>query len=109
MTTLLVMVLLGAITAATMVTVLSSTRTANSDYRETRAFYAAEAAGEAALAQLKLAVQDGVITDAEIAAITPPSLEDFDFSGFDIQRTSSAQVVTISDGPYAGLQAFTAA
>ena len=65
-TTIMVLAIVGTIVAAMVSVVMASVRTANLEYREGRAFYAAEAGAEAALAQIKLALQDGYLEDAEL-------------------------------------------
>ncbi|NNG16526.1 MAG: hypothetical protein HKM89_08600, partial [Gemmatimonadales bacterium] len=86
---------------------MSSTRAAGLEYHEARAFYAAEAGGEAALAQLKIALQDGYLSEQELADIAPPSLEGFNYDSFAVERQGQAVVEHITDGPYSGLYALT--
>jgi hypothetical protein len=105
--TLLVLAMMGVIVASAVRAVMSSTRAAGLEYHEARAFYAAEAGGEAALAQLKIALQDGYLSDEELADITPPTLEDFSYDSFSIERQGEAIVEQITDGPYTGLYALT--
>jgi type II secretory pathway pseudopilin PulG len=105
--TLLVLAIMGMIVAAAVRAVLSSTRTAGLEYHEARAFYAAEAGGEAALAQLKIALQDGYLSDQELADISPPALEGFSYDSFSVAKEGVAVVELITDGPYTGLYALT--
>ena len=105
--TLLVLAIMGVIVAAGVRAVLTSTRTAGLEYHEARVFYAAEAGGEAALAQLKIALQDGYLSDEELADIQPPSLENFSYDSFSVARQGAAIVEHITDGPYTGLYALT--
>ena len=70
--TLMVVVMVGAIIAAGVHTAINVTRASISDHQGSRAFYAAEASAEAAMSQLEIALQDGVITNAELAGIQPP-------------------------------------
>ena len=105
--TLMVVVLIAVIIAAAVTASLSVTRSANADYRSARAFYAAEAGAEAILSQVEVALQDGNISDAELAAIAPPVLEGFDFTGYVVEKVDSVRVEPITDGGYAGLYSLT--
>ncbi|HSG80751.1 MAG TPA: hypothetical protein VLC48_00765 [Gemmatimonadota bacterium] len=105
--TLLVMVLIAAMAAAALAGGLSSVRTSNADYLGMRAFYAAEAGAEHALAQVELALQDGFLADGELAAITPPTLAGFAFTEYEVIKDGAWDTTRIPDGPYAGLYAIT--
>jgi hypothetical protein len=105
--TLLVLAVMGVIVAAGVRAVLTTTRTAGLEYHEARVFYAAEGGGEAALAQLKLALQDGYLSDQELADINAPTLEGFNYDSFSVARQGDAVVEHITDGPYTGLYALT--
>ncbi len=105
--TLLVLAVMGVIVAAGVRAVLTTTRTAGLEYHEARVFYAAEGGGEAALAQLKLALQDGYLSDQELADISPPALAGFSYDSFAVIRLGEAVVEHITDGPYTGLYALT--
>jgi hypothetical protein len=100
--TLVFMVLLAALVGASLAGVVIVRRTAGVDYRGSRVDYAAEAGADHVMSQLDVAMQDGVLTDAEIAAITPPSLPGFSVtvSG---ARVGAATPRTVTSGPYAGL------
>ncbi len=84
--TLLVLALMGGLMAASLWGGMSGLRTSNVDYQSARTFYAAEAAAEAALADLYVALEDGQITDVELAGITAPELQGFDFTGFSVTK-----------------------
>lgn len=105
--TLLVLAVMGLLVAGAVRAALTSVRTSGLDYHEARAFYAAEAGGEAALSQLTLALRDGFVSDAELAAIRPPRLEGFSYDSFAVEKRGEATAETITDGPYAGLYALT--
>jgi type II secretory pathway pseudopilin PulG len=105
--TLLVLAVMGVLVAAVARAVLTSTRTAGLEYHEARAFYAAEAGGEAALAQLKIALQDGYLSDRELSDIRPPTLPGFSFDSFSVERKGAPTIENITDGPFAGLYALT--
>lgn len=105
--TLLVLVLLSAILMAAVSGVVVVTRTANYDYRGSRVFYAAEGGAEAVMAQLADALEDGALSDAELAAIQAPTLAGFTFTDVTVQRVGGIDIETITDGPYAGLYSLT--
>ncbi len=105
--TLIVLAVIGLVVAGAVRAAMTSLRASSLDYREARAFYAAEAGAEAALSQLKIALQDGVLEDDELLNIEPPELEGFDYSAFEVERRDTAVVEDITDGPYQGLYALT--
>ncbi|HEY7502857.1 MAG TPA: hypothetical protein VH700_02070 [Gemmatimonadales bacterium] len=100
--TLILLVLLTALISAALATTIMVQRTAGVDYRAARATYAAESGADHVMAQLEADVQDGSISDAELAALTPPAI-----SGFNLTvrgtRVGAAVPRTIANGPYAGL------
>jgi hypothetical protein len=106
-TTIIVLAVIGLIVAAMGTAAMSSVRAAAMEYHEGRAFFAAEAGGEAALAQLKLALQDGFLADDELTDMIPPGLEPFVFDSFAAGKVGEPVVETITDGPYEGLYALT--
>ncbi len=106
-TTIIVLAVIGMIVAAMATGVLASVRAAAMEFHEGRAFYAAEAGGEAALAQLKLALQDGFLADAELEEMRPPLFDDFVFDSFSALKVDTPVVETITDGPFEGLYALT--
>ncbi len=105
--TLLVVALVAVLTTVALTGAMSSLRTAGSDYQDARVFYAAEAGGEATLAQLKIALSDGYLSDDEIASMKPPTLRAISFDSFSVKKVGTAVVETVTDGPYAGLTALT--
>jgi len=105
--TLLVVALVAVLTTVAITGAMSAMRSSGSDYQDTRVFYAAEAGGEATLAQLKIALADGYLSDDELTNMHPPSLQAISFDSFTVQRTGEATVETVTDGPYAGLYALT--
>jgi hypothetical protein len=100
--TLILLVLLTALISAALAATIMVQRTAGVDYRAARATYAAESGADHVMAQLEADVQDGSISDAELAALTPPAI-----SGFNLTvsgaRIGPAVPRTIANGPYAGL------
>jgi hypothetical protein len=105
--TLLLVALVAVLTTVALTGSMSALRTSGSDYQDTRVFYAAEAGGEATLAQLKLALSDGYLSDDELANMKPPVLNDISFDSFAVKKVGTAVVETVTDGPYAGLAALT--
>jgi len=73
-------------------------------YQNSRAFYAAEAGVEKALSDIQTILDgQGTITDADLATITPPTLDNFSFEEFTLLRSASSFVDTIDSGPYLGM------
>ncbi len=105
--TIIVLVLMASLVAAAITTSMSSMRSTSADYRNARAFYAAEAAAEAIMADVEVALQDGNISDDEIAAIFPPPITGFDFTGFKVEKVDTVRIETVADGGYAGLYSLT--
>jgi hypothetical protein len=94
----LLSVLIGASLAATMMV----QRSAGVDYRGARVTYAAESGADHVMSQLESDIQDGAITDPELAALTAPAITGFNetVSG---ARIGAPVPKTISTGPYTGL------
>jgi hypothetical protein len=105
--TLLVIMMIGALAAAAVKGAMAVIRSENATYRSDRAFYVAEAGAEAALSQVEVALSDGVITDAELAAMQPPAIEGYDFVDFLVERDDTAIVERITDGPWSGMYSLT--
>ncbi len=104
---IMVLALVGLISAVLLSGMITSLRTSLSDLQQARTFYAAEAAAELALAQIEELLRDGALSDADLASITPPTLEPFSFDGFEVSGLNTVRVETITDGPFAGLYALT--
>lgn len=105
--TLLIMLLISVLVVAAFAGVVTTVRTANFDYRNSRVFYAAEAGAEAIMAQLDVALKDGQITDAELAALSAPTLPGFGFDSFQTRKVGGIVQEGITDGSYAGLYSLT--
>ncbi len=105
--TLLLITLVAVLTTAALTGVMSSIRAAGSDYQDTRVFYAAEAGGEATIAQLQMALADGHLTDSELANFHPPTLDGISFDSFNVSKVGDLIVEKITDGPFAGLNSLT--
>lgn len=100
--TLILLVLMASLAAAAVMGAAMVQRNAGVDYRGTRVNYAAEAGADNVMAQLETAMLDGVITDPELAAITPPTLTGFTITT-SAARTGAAVPRTIANGPFTGL------
>ena len=102
--TLLLLVLFGALIGVATAAVAVYTRTSGVDIKASRVAYAAEGAGDQIMAQLDADMADGIITPGDITSLTTPTLPGFTFS----QQT---QVVgapvnrIITRGAFAGLYA----
>jgi hypothetical protein len=105
--TLLVMVLMSVLMLSAYTGAATVTRSAHLDYRASRVNYAAEAGADAIMAQLADALEDGYLSDEELYAVTPPSLEGFTFSTIQATKIGDVEVETVTDGPYAGLYSLT--
>jgi hypothetical protein len=105
--TMLVMFLITVVIGAAVTGAAAAIRASNLDYRNSRVFYAAEAGAEAIMAQLHLALEDATLTDEELAAVSPPTLEGFTFGGYNVQKVGGIVVERVTDGAFAGLYSLT--
>ncbi len=105
--TLLVVVLVAVIVAATVQATLTVTRTVSADYQSLRAFYAAEGGTEHALSRIEIGLEDGVLTDDELAFISAPSLEGFEFLQLEVVRDGPPTKEVLSDGSFSGMYSIT--
>jgi hypothetical protein len=103
--TLVVMVLVGAIVALTTAWVLTTQRTTGIDYRGARVQHAAEAGADAIMAQLEVAMHDGVLRQAEIDALVTPTLAGFEYENLEVTYAGAAEVRKIQSGAFTGLYA----
>lgn len=100
--TVVVMVLLTVLIGAAVTSAVMTQRTAGVDYRGSRVSYATEAGADNVMAQLEVAMADGIVTPAELAALTPPVVPGFTYTA--ISAVAGPAVPrTITSGPYAGL------
>ncbi len=100
---LFLMLIIAVLVAVSVSGVVTVTRTAGMDYRNARVTYAAEAGADAIMAQLAVALQDGALSNAELAAVVPPSIPGFVYDAISVTRQGGVTVETITDGPFAGL------
>ncbi len=78
--TIVVMVLLTVLIGAAVTSAVMTQRTAGVDYRGSRVSYATEAGADAVMSQLEVAMVDGIVTPAELAALTAPVVPGFTYS-----------------------------
>jgi Flp pilus assembly protein TadG len=100
--TLLLLVLLAAVIGAASLGSVMVQRAAGSDYRSAKVTYAAEAGADHIMAVLRSDIQDGSISNSELAALTTPTMSGFTFTA-GATRVGGTVVQTISTGPYTGL------
>ena len=105
--TLLVLVLISFLMIVAYAGVLTTIRTSDVDYRNTRVTYAAEAGAEGVMAQLDDRMQDGVLSDADLAALAAPPVAGFTIDSFWAAKVGGVVTETITDGPFAGLYSLT--
>ena len=101
------MVIATAVMAVLLSAAITTWRTTSMEIGNARAMYAAEAASEAALAQVMRAVEDGYLSDDDLASISPPDLKGFSFDSFAVTREGGAVMEAITDGTFAGLSSLT--
>jgi len=102
--TMLLLVLFGALIGVAMASVAVYTRAAGTEVKAAQVTYAAEGAADQVMAQLDAAMSDGVLSPGDVASLAPPSMAGFTF----VQQTTTAGAPaarTITRGSYAGLYA----
>lgn len=101
--TLIFLVLLTALLAAGIAAMVMVQRSAGVDYRGSRVTYAAEAAADHVMSQLANDISDGIISNAELAAITPPTVAGFKFTPPTTTRDSAVVPKVLRTGTFKGL------
>ena len=101
--TLGVLTLLSILVISVFANAMASFRSGMTDLEKSRTYFAAEAAAESAMSQLALVLEDAVIEDYELSAITAPTLAGFTFDRFSVVRDGTVETERITDGPFAGL------
>ena len=100
--TILLLVMVAGLIAASLLSHMMIQRASGIDYRAARVTHAAEGGADAVMAQLAVAVEDGVVSSSDLAALTAPSIPGATVSVAGV--ASGAPVPgTISNGPYTGL------
>ena len=105
--TLLVMVLITVVVAASVTGAAAAIRATDLDYRNTKVFYAAEAGAEGIMAQLHDALEDASLDDDELAAVTAPTIPGFTYTNFSVQKVGGIVIERVTDGAFAGLYSLT--
>jgi len=105
--TLIVLLLMSTLAVIAFAGAVTSIRTTNIDYRNARVGYASEAGAEAIMAQIDVNLQDGVLTDAELAAMTAPSIPGFTVDSFKATKVGGIVKETITQGPFVGMYSLT--
>ncbi len=99
---LLILVMFSVIILAGLSAVTTISRTSNADYRGARVSYAAEGGTDDIMSQLDASMQDGIISNDDIAAIQTPQITGYAVT--QVTRTTGTAVTrTITSGPFAGL------
>lgn len=100
--TILLLVLMAGLIGAGLLAHLMVQRASGLDTQMARVTHAAEGGADHVMAQLNVAIQDGAISPAELAALTPPVIPGTTVS---VTGTAVGPAVpgTIANGPYTGL------
>ena len=101
--TLIVLVLISVLVGASVASYVMVQRSGSVDYRGTRVAYAAEAGADAVISQLAQNMTDGILSSADLASITLPSLSGFTFATPTVTTVGSPLPRTITYGPFSGL------
>ncbi|MEZ4412061.1 MAG: hypothetical protein R2910_03640 [Gemmatimonadales bacterium] len=101
--TLIVLVLISVLVGASVASYVMVQRSGSVDYRGTRVSYAAEAGADAVISQLAAKMTDGILSSADLASITLPTLSGFTFAAPTVTQIGSPVPRTITYGPFSGL------
>ena len=101
--TLIVLVLISVLVGASVAGYVMVQRAGSVDYRGTRVTYAAEAGADAVISQLAQNMTDGILSSADLASITLPSLSGFTFATPTVTAVGATVPRTITYGPFSGL------
>ena len=101
--TLIVLILVSVLVAASVASYVMIQKSGSVDYRGTRVSYAAEAGADAVISQLAQNMTDGIISAADIASITLPTLSGFTFNTPTVTTVGAPLPRTITNGPFSGL------
>ena len=104
---LAVLVLLSVLVGTVFANAMASFRSGTTDLGKARTHFAAEGGAEAAMSQLADALQDGVLTAAELSGITPPTIPPFTYDSFSADTIGGTFAEQITDGPFTGLYSLT--
>lgn len=101
--TLIVLVLISVLVASSVASYVMVQKSGSVDYRATRVSYAAEAGADAVISQLAANMTDGVLSSADLASITLPTLSGFTFATPTVTTVGATVPRTITYGPFSGL------
>lgn len=101
--TLIVLILISVLVAASVASYVMIQKSGSVDYRGTRVSYAAEAGADAVISQLAQDMTDGIISAADLASITLPTLSGFTFAPPNVVTVGAPLPRTITNGPFSGL------
>lgn len=101
---LLLMVFFSVVILAGLNTVGTIARTSGADYAAARAVYAMEGGSDDIMSQLDAAMQDGLVTDEEIAGVQAPAIAGFRMAQ-EVVKRGTPVLRTVTAGPYSGLYA----
>ena len=102
--TLLLLVLFGALIGVATAAMAVYTRTSGIDVKASQVAYAAEGAGDQIMAQLDADMSDGIITPGDISSLTTPTLPGFTFTQQTLAIGAPVNRI-ITRGSFAGLYA----
>ncbi len=97
------LILVSVLVAASVASYVMIQKSGSVDYRGTRVSYAAEAGADAVISQLAQNMTDGIISSADIASITLPTLSGFTFNTPTVTTVGAPLPRTITNGPFSGL------
>ena len=97
------LVLISVLVGASVASYVMVQRSGSVDYRGTRVTYAAEAGADAVISQLAQNMTDGILSSADLASITLPSLSGFTFATPTVTAVGATVPRTITYGPFSGL------
>ncbi|MBU6366953.1 MAG: hypothetical protein KJT01_12145, partial [Gemmatimonadetes bacterium] len=101
---MLLMVLFSVVILAGLTTVSTMARTSSADYLAARAVYAMEGASDDLMSQLDAAMQDGAVSEEELARLVPPTVAGFTVDQRVVKQGTPVQR-TVTAGPFTGLYA----
>lgn len=97
------MVLIAALILAALTGVASIQVATTVDRANTEALYVAEGGADAVMAQLASFMSDGFVSDAELGAVTAPTIPGWKYGNITATKVGGSVIRTIADGDFAGL------
>lgn len=105
--TLGILVLMSILIVTVYASAMAAFRGGRTDLTKQQAYYAAEAGAESGMAQLADALEDAILRDSELSAITTPSMTGFTFDSFSVTKIDTVKYERITDGTFSGLYSLT--